>query len=231
MKIVSISLILLGVTVSALAQHEIEKKKPSLLYASFGLVYINPDKIFSLNGSGLFLSIDYQRKISKRFAYGTFVSHAWGNSFPDFFDNKQALHDFLMNQRYWSIAFNSMWEKFNYTSTGLKFYYAPIHTKGIYAALYLGLGLSIINSSYYTVTAWNYDPVTGQINWYESRLSKTNEAAFFYTPGILVNFFNNRNYLLGVNLNFHGIVPNEQLKEPVLNGIYFSASLSARIKF
>lgn len=168
-----------------------ENIKEHVLFGKLGLTGINL--------KGYLISGEYQQRFSKSFAYGIFISHAWRNTYPDFFDDKEDLNDFLMSQRYSNINLKSGWEKHIYTSGGMKFYYSPINKTNIFVSVYMGLGISREFSSLYWIPEFAFNPNNGHVLWYKSEQIDVTNFSGFFMPGIFINFCPNQKYIIGVD--------------------------------
>ncbi len=224
---IRITIFFLVISQYAFSQH-LEKPQDSFLNLSFG--FSEPEEVLVYEASGLVLSIGYQKKFRKKWAFEPFFTYTWSNSFPDFFDDPQALDDFLMSQRYWDIYSNSRWEKYNYASSGVKLHFSPIGTKRLHTSLYLGTGFSFLSSSHHSITSWTYDNNKGQVSNYSSKVTKTRGVSIFYMPGISASYTFDSKYTLGLNMFVHSPIFNETIRFSYLGGLYASTMLTVGIK-
>ncbi len=203
---------------------DINSRKPKevAISASFGLAYTTPNIIFFDEANALAFQLGYQKKFKKRWSYEVFLSHAWRNSFPDFYNDPKAVDDFLMSQRYFDIALKSQWRKLRYTSAGINLHYSPFQTSKFYTSIYLGTGVCYVNTTYHYVSEWFQDPSNGQVLSYETKVEKRKLASIFYKPGITASYTYGR-YLIGINLFVHRPILNQTLLSNSRDGIYIAS--------
>lgn len=194
-----IAVVLIGLIVSGnVYARQDETPRESVLYGSLGFLMediVTPD-------IGFHVAANYQSELTKRLAWGAFISYARQNTYPDFFEDKQKLDAFLMSQRYSNINLNSHWKKIVYTAAGMKFFYAPVNTENVYVSAYLGGGFTAYYSSYHSVPEFTIDPDTGQVYSYTSQYTESTILRPFLQPGVFMNFTANQKYIIGMELNF-----------------------------
>ncbi len=187
-------------------------------------------------------SWDYQRNSSfmvgcrkqyfKSFAFEAFYQYAQNNNFPDFFDDPDKLHTFILDGGFWD--FNSTWDEVYNHSLGLKTHFVLSGSGRWYVSAYLAGGAYTSWSSYHTHTEAVY--WDDQMVEYTREHIKKRNNGLFYMPGLQVNYQIYGKYYLGLDLGLFRFIDLESLDlytsydYPVLPE-YYNASLTFGIKF
>lgn len=195
MKKLFASIIFLQAALSVTAQNN-DKYEVSIVYGSLGFIM----KDLSTPDMGFHSSLDYQKKITKRLAYGAFISFARHSTYPVFFDDPQKLDAYLISQRS-NIGMSSGWRKSVYASAGTKLFFAPVHTRNVYVSAYMGLGLTLNYKSDYYVPDFTIDLNTGRVVSYTGLLTEKTEIPPFFMPGIFIHFTCKQKYIIGIDAN------------------------------
>ena len=96
------------------------------IYLSLGKPWY-PDKVNNLNNFSI--GLNYQNRFAQSFAFDTYLEYAQSNDFPSFFKNTNELNNFLNNQTYNNIHFNSLWSKINSVNIGAKLNYLFVNNE------------------------------------------------------------------------------------------------------
>lgn len=166
------------------------------VYVSIGKPWF-PDKESNLNNFSL--GLNYQNRFSQSFALDLYLEYNQSNDFPRFFDDATAVDNYLMDQTYSGVYFNSLWSKINTVTVGTKVDYLFVNNDQFLFNFNLGAGYLFSYSRAHDVKNWTYDFNNGQILTYENGTTSGNLNTFYYTLGLQFQGTFYKNYFVGIS--------------------------------
>lgn len=176
-------------------------------------------------------TVGYRKQYFKSFAFEAFYQYAQNNNFPDFFDDPNKLHSFILTGGFWDDS--ATWDEIYHHSLGIKSHFVLSGGERLYFSTYLAVGAYTSWSSFHRRTEARFSD--NQMLEYKTEHIKKRNNGLFYMPGLQLNYQIFRKYFLGFDLSLFLFIDLENLDlytsydYPVLPE-YYNASLTFGIK-
>lgn len=175
--------------VSAFSQNE-------SVYFSIGKPWY-PDKMNNLNNYSL--GLNYQNRFAQSFGINFNLEYSQSNDFPTFYEDSNALNEFLVSQTFDGILMNSLWSKISSVNFDSKINYLFVNNKKFNFNFNAGIGYMFTKSSAHYLKSWSYEPESGQIISYENETISDSLNTFYYTLGLQFQYTFYKDYFIGIN--------------------------------
>lgn len=176
-------------------------------------------------------TVGYSKQYFKSFAFEAFYQYAQNNNFPDFFDDPNKLHSFMLTGGFWDDS--ATWDEIYHHSLGIKTHFVLSGGERLYFSTYLAVGAYTSWSSFHRRTEARFSD--NQMLEYKTEHIKKRNNGLFYMPGLQVNYQIFRKYFLGIDLCLLQFIDFENrglyttYDFPVIPN-YYNASLTFGIK-
>lgn len=176
--------------------------------------------------------VGYRKQYFKSFAFEAFYQYAQNNNFPDFFNDPDKLHSFILTGGFWDDS--ATWDQIYHHSLGLKTHFVLSGGERLYFSTYLAVGAYTSWSSLHYRTEARF--LGNQMLDYKTEHLKKRNNGLFYMPGLQMNYKIFQNYFLGFDLNLFQFIDLENrdlytaYDFPVMPE-YYNAALVFGIKF
>lgn len=215
------TLILILIYTTSFAQNE-------SVYLSFGKPWF-PDKNSNLNNYSI--GINYQNRFSSSFAFGFKLEYVQSNDLPNFYDDDLKLKEYLMDQKFDAILFNSQWSKVSSFNLGTNVNYLFVNNKKFMFSFNFGIGYMFSNSSSHYVENWTYNQDTGNILSYTNSKVTDTLNTFYYTLGLQFQYTFYKEYFIGINPYYLMPIGEKKINTIPVYPNYYNLTLNIGKKF
>lgn len=180
---------------------------------------------WSLENNSL-VELGYKKTLGKDFAYEMFINRTYSNATKPFFNNNQALIDYLNTTN--EIFFN--WDKIETYALGAKGHFFFINKPKAEFSFFTGLGVYTSTSEQQSQRSASFRFDNGEITEVETDFKKETTTRAFVMPGLSFRYWVWKKVALGINvITFFEIHDKEVFTVPVQANFY-SIALSLSYK-
>ena len=183
------------------------------------------------NSKNFSLGLQYQNRFSESFGYDVLLEYVQNNTFPSFYDDPQALNQYILSKTRNEILYNSSWSKINILNVGSRINYLFVNNKKLLFCFHGGLGYLFSRSSAHLLKSLSYDMNTGQVFNYDNETIKGNLATLYYSLGMQFQYTFYKNYFIGINPFFLDTIGDKKLNNIPVHPSYNNLTLNIGKKF
>lgn len=196
-------------------------------HLAFGIgIPTHPD--MDINQNGLFLNLNYRRKLSKVFHWGGFLLRSSANSELDFFEDKSRMLEYL-NSPNASGGIGTSWSKIETYALGAQFHINAINRQRNYLSFSTGIGyytslssnqrlVEITEESLFTAEG---EFISASITDFEGEIRSERKTEPFVLPAITYQYHFTRGIFVGAEVNLLLDLDAQELTQhPVLANFY-----------
>ena len=183
------------------------------------------------NSKNFSLGLHYQNRFSESFGYELLLEYVQNNTLPSFYDDPQALNQYILSETRNELLFNSSWSKINILNVGSRINYLFVNNKRFLFGFQGGVGYLFSKSTELFLKRWSYNANTGQIFDYDNETLKGDLGTPYYSLGMLFQYTFYKNYFIGINPTFLDTIGDKKLNNIPVYPSYNNLTLNIGKKF